>query len=184
MHALKTWFGGFSATARRLALGREVRAPLAPWEGTSPFLTLLPDGCELGVPASHPFNSHGCNYSCKALPAGAILAAFQPQILYLPHRLLILWQPALQKGARPLPARLARLAREYGARPRESRAWAAGSDPSVGRQVAGSGERESLREHLREHRIAKDAVPERKCENFFEKNQLKDLLSCSAYTYQ
>ena len=35
--ALETWFGDLSATTRRLALGREVRARLLPPGGTRPF---------------------------------------------------------------------------------------------------------------------------------------------------
>ena len=49
--ALETWFGDLSATTRRLALRREVRARPAPREGTRPFLAR--SGKSLSSPAAH-----------------------------------------------------------------------------------------------------------------------------------
>ena len=47
----RTWFGDLSATTRRLALRREVRARPAPREGTRPFLAR--SGKSLSSPAAH-----------------------------------------------------------------------------------------------------------------------------------
>ena len=49
--ALETWFGDLSATTRRLAPRREVRARPAPREGTRPFLAR--SGKSLSSPAAH-----------------------------------------------------------------------------------------------------------------------------------
>ena len=49
--ALETWFGDLSATTRRLALRREVRARPVPREGTRPFLAR--SGKSLSSPAAH-----------------------------------------------------------------------------------------------------------------------------------
>ena len=47
----RTWFGDLSATTRRLALRREVRARPVPREGTRPFLAR--SGKSLSSPAAH-----------------------------------------------------------------------------------------------------------------------------------